>query len=311
VYDSYDVEGLSPRPSLFGPAEKPTPLFDELELAFQSVVDPYARADVFVSFTPEEVDVEEAYLTTLNLPAGLQVRAGKFFSPFGRQNQQHPHVWEFADAPLARTRVVAAEVLSGPGIDVAWLAPLPWFVELHLAGQGTAPGLGATETTERNTAVVRVLQYASLGEGTTLGIGVSAARRDEASGGAFRDLGAIDAYLRWRPPAGRSYVTLQGEVFGTRLRGIEGGSETSGYAQAFWRQSPHVGWGVRYDEAPAAGESAPGRERRYSGVATWFPSEFQQLRFQISYDRRPGGEDGFETILALEFGIGSHGAHPF
>jgi hypothetical protein len=307
AHDTYDVEGLSPREGPFGPEDEPQPLFEELELGVQSVIDPYARADIFIAFGPEGVDVEEAFLTSLSLPAGFQVRAGKFFSPFGRQNQQHPHVWEFVDAPLARGRLLATEALGGPGLDVAWLAPLPWFAELHLAGQGTAP---TEDDPERLTAVARLLQYFPLGASTTLGIGVSAARRSEGAG-EFRDLGAVDAYVRWRPLASRSYLTLQGEVYGRKFRNIEGGTDTGGYAQLFWRQGPYYGLGVRYDDAPAIEEAGSGKERRYGVLAAWLPSEFQRLRLQVSYDRRPDGGDGIEAVLALELGIGSHGAHPF
>ena len=51
--------------------------------------------------------------------------------------------------------------------------------------------------------------------------------------------------------------------------------------------------------------------RRYGVVAAWLPSEFQRLRLQVSWDARPGGADGLEALLALEIGIGTHGAHPF
>ena len=54
-----------------------------------------------------------------------------------------------------------------------------------------------------------------------------------------------------------------------------------------------------------------GTEHRYSALANWYPSEFQRIRLQVSYDQRPGGQDGVEVLLGLEFGIGSHGAHPF
>jgi hypothetical protein len=198
-------------------------------------------------------------------------------------------------------------VLSGPGVDVAWLAPLPWFVELHLAGQATAP---APEDPERLTGVARLLQYFSFGDATTLGVGISGARRSEATG-AFRDIGAVDLYLRVRPPATRAYATLQGELYTRRFRNIEGDSGTGGYAQVFWRQDAYFGYGLRYDSAPAAGESAPGTEHRFGAVATWFPSEFQRIRLQVSDDIRPGGHHGLEVLLGLEFGIGSHGAHPF
>jgi hypothetical protein len=46
-------------------------------------------------------------------------------------------------------------------------------------------------------------------------------------------------------------------------------------------------------------------------LAAWLPSEFQRIRLQVAYDRRPEGQDGLETLLQLEFGIGAHGAHPF
>src|ERR1043165_8180183 len=56
----------------------------EAEFSFQSVVDPYARADFFYS-VGENVktgefsgEVEEGYLTTLSLPAHLQLKVGRF-----------------------------------------------------------------------------------------------------------------------------------------------------------------------------------------------------------------------------------------
>ena len=318
AFNDYDVGTASPRSGPYGTeADKLSFLFQELELGLQSVIDPYARADVFISFVPGGVDVEEAYATTLNLPAGLQLKAGKFFSPVGRQNQQHPHVWDFVDAPLARTRVVAADVLSGPGVDLAWLAPLPWFVELHLDAQSTAPFPDQSGPEERLTGVVRLLQYFSFGDATTLGLGLSAARRDQATGGGFADLGAIDLYLRWRPLTTRSYLALQAELFGRRFVHVDLPSAGSGYAQLVWRQNAYFGYGVRYDQAPSGPDygappaSESGTERRCSAVGIWYPSEFSRLRLQLTQDQRPGGSQGFEALLALEFGIGAHGAHPF
>jgi hypothetical protein len=54
-----------------------------------------------------------------------------------------------------------------------------------------------------------------------------------------------------------------------------------------------------------------GTEQRWSALASYFPSEFQRVRLQVSYDRLPDGKDGVEALLHLEFGIGPHGAHPF
>ena len=320
VYDGYDVEKRSPdRGELFGKKGQPTFVFQEVEMGLQAVVDPYFRADIFVSFTPDGVDVEEAYATTLALPAGLQLRAGKFFTPFGRMNQQHPHVWEFVDPPLARGRLLAQEVLSGPGVVASWLAPTPWFAQVELAAQSTAPYDGLSP---QLTGVGRLLQYFPLTDADSVGVGLSAARRREASAGGFRDLGGADVYIRHRVPSSRSYLSAQGELYLRKFHDapVPGGApgelrsakpEHGWWAQAFWRQDAFLGYGARYEEAPAAGISAPGTERRASGVVDWYPSEFSRLALEASYDRLPGGKGGFEGLLHFEFGIGAHGAHPF
>ncbi|NIQ82636.1 MAG: hypothetical protein GTN93_32095, partial [Anaerolineae bacterium] len=44
---------------------------EEAEVAFQAVVDPYARADVFVAVGHHGVELEEAYLTWFRLPLDL------------------------------------------------------------------------------------------------------------------------------------------------------------------------------------------------------------------------------------------------
>jgi len=210
AWNDYDVGAQSPRTGPFGPSGKAAFHFQELELGLQSVIDPYARANVFISFTPDEVAVEEAYLTTLSLPADLQLKAGRFFSTFGRANGQHPHAWDFIDAPLAHGRVLAEEVLAGPGVDLAWLAPVSWFAELHLSAQSVAPFEGDEE---RLLGLARLSQFFSLSDETTLGLGLSAGRRDEGTG-QFRDLAGADLSLRWRPLDSRKAVTLQAELFG-------------------------------------------------------------------------------------------------
>jgi hypothetical protein len=288
--------------------EKPAFAFEELELAFQAVVDPYLRADVYVAFSDEGAELEEAFVTTLGLPAGLQVKAGKLFTPFGRMNQMHPHVWEFVDAPLARSRLLAEETLSGAGVDLGWLLPTPWYAELRLAAQSTAPG---EEDEARLTGTARLAQFFSLGEGATLGVGVSGARRDEAPG-QFRDLGGADVYLRLRPPESRSYVTLSGELYARRfvdVPDVSGDLEHGWWAQAFGRVGRFAGAGVRYERAPL--EDGSGDQQRASALLAWLPSEFQRLRLQVGYDRLPDDTDGVSAILNLEFGIGAHGAHPF
>src|SRR5262249_44767063 len=58
---------------------QPIPAFQmhESEVGFQSIIDPYARGDFFISFGEHGVDLEEGYITFTALPAGFVVKAGK------------------------------------------------------------------------------------------------------------------------------------------------------------------------------------------------------------------------------------------
>src|SRR5207245_1160164 len=56
---------------------EPSLQMHESELSFQAVVDPYARADFFLTFGPEEVGVEEAFITFPTAPGDLLMKVGK------------------------------------------------------------------------------------------------------------------------------------------------------------------------------------------------------------------------------------------
>src|SRR5712692_372759 len=75
-----------------------------VELHLQGAVDPYFQMDAnlvtFIEKGDTKVELEEAYGTSLALPANLQLVAGQYFTRFGRQNWQHPHQWDFVDQPV-------------------------------------------------------------------------------------------------------------------------------------------------------------------------------------------------------------------
>src|SRR5256712_5593691 len=74
-------------PDPFGPGNLPRALqMHESEAAFQAVVDPYARADFFISFGEEGVGLEEGFVTFTSLPGGLLTKVGKMRAPLGKVN---------------------------------------------------------------------------------------------------------------------------------------------------------------------------------------------------------------------------------
>src|SRR4051794_11245653 len=62
----------------------------QVELTCGSNVDLYFRADAALVLTSKGIEIEEAYATTLGLPLDLQLKAGQFFTAFGRFNPTHP-----------------------------------------------------------------------------------------------------------------------------------------------------------------------------------------------------------------------------
>ncbi|HSQ74950.1 MAG TPA: hypothetical protein VLT13_05310, partial [Bacteroidota bacterium] len=98
------------------------------EITFFSVVDPYFELFAICHLSVEHVHLEEAYWLTKRLPAGFQLKAGKFLSSFGRINELHTHYWDFADRPLVHQALFGAEGLNEIGARITWVAPIETYV---------------------------------------------------------------------------------------------------------------------------------------------------------------------------------------
>jgi hypothetical protein len=101
----------------------------ESELAISANVDDKFAGNLIVSLTPENtVSVEEAYGIVTALPDGLTPKFGRFFSGLGYLNEQHQHVWDFVDAPLAY-QVFLGGQYTNDGLQLKWIAPTDQFLE--------------------------------------------------------------------------------------------------------------------------------------------------------------------------------------
>jgi hypothetical protein len=67
---------------------------------------------------------EEYYLTVEKLPGDLRLRAGRFYTVFGFQNNRHPHEFDWADQYLMNGRFIGDDPLTVYGGEVS--LPLPW-----------------------------------------------------------------------------------------------------------------------------------------------------------------------------------------
>lgn len=122
------------------------------EIAVDGAVDPYFKGFGNIVFKLDknnetEVELEEAFLQTTSLPGNLQLKAGQFFAAFGRQNPQHPHQWQFVDAPIILERAFGPEGLRNLGAQISYLLPTKTYTEATL---GILDGQGSTGFGFRN-----------------------------------------------------------------------------------------------------------------------------------------------------------------
>lgn len=126
---SYRIGGFMPGREVEGPPKRGFGLA-ESELVMSANIDPYFRGKFVAALTPEnEVEIEEAYVESVAFGHGITGRAGRFFSGVGYLNSQHPHAWDFVDAPLAYQAFFGGN-LKDDGLGIRWLAPTELFLEL-------------------------------------------------------------------------------------------------------------------------------------------------------------------------------------
>lgn len=140
--NGYKINGFVPTMGDVSPGRRGLSL-GESELGFMANIDPWFRGTLIGSISPDNnsISVEEGYIQTLALSHGLTLKAGRFFSGIGYQNQVHAHAWDFTDAPLAMKAFLGGQ-LNEDGVQLKWVAPtsLYWDVGLEL-GRGRAfPG---------------------------------------------------------------------------------------------------------------------------------------------------------------------------
>jgi hypothetical protein len=303
----------------------PSPALElrEAEASFQAIVDPYARADFFVSFGEHGVDVEEGFITFPAVPGGLLVRAGKMRAAFGRVNTFHAHVLPWVDRPLVQENLLGGEDgISDAGLSVARLIPNPWFF-LEATGQVFRGDGGVFRSSTRGdlSYVGHLRGYQDISESTNIDVGASYARGHNDAGlvggvdvGRFvTDLFGVDATVRWRPLRRAIYHSFIGrtELMWSRRDAVDAPPRAFGfYVSGDYQLARRWFAGARVDRA-SRGDAASVRDRGGSLILTYWPSEFSQLRGQYRRTDYGIGDPADEFLFQFLFSIGAHGAHPF
>ncbi len=294
----------------------------EAELAFQSAVDPFARADFFMSAGPEGLDVEEGYITWLALPGGGQAKLGKFRADFGKFNRTHTPETPFADRPLAALAFLGDEGLATTGVAASAIIPNPmqlyWDVTTNLGAVPESGGSPLFEAASRSDVLVvgRTSLFVPVRESTDLNLGVSyanaAAQPALLPEGNRAQLGVADVTLRWKNPRRSIYRSVLAQAEIIREQGSADGAEqrAGGYGYVIYQLARQWKVGARYDwtERP----DAPQHQSGTLALIQYQPSEFSTLSLQARRVRDAALDRDFDSaFFKWTFNIGPHGAHPY
>jgi hypothetical protein len=295
-----------------------------VELTLSGVVDPYLRGDSNIVLQIDEsgetvIELEEAYLTTLDLPLHLQLKAGQFFTGFGRLNPTHPHTWDFVDQPVINSRLFGPDGLRSQGAQLAWLTPLPFFAELTASVQNahgeTATSFrsvpGATmagrvlierpsESAKDLLCLLRLRTSFDATEELTLVPGVSALFGPNASGTQTQTrIYGADLYAKWKPlinDHGWPFLSWQTEAMLRRYQAAEVVSQSGAaveptvalndygaYSQLLWGFARPWVVGVRYDYARGEADEFTLPDSSYSSASDPLRDQRQRFSAVVSY----------------------------
>jgi hypothetical protein len=295
----------------------------ESELAIASNIDHMFRGTGIFSVSPDnQIEVEEAYIQTLALSNGFTVKAGRFFSSVGYQNQVHAHAWDFTDAPLAN-KVFLGNQLSDDGVQLKWVAPTDLYFDVGVeVGRGrnfpAGPADGGRDKNGFGSSNFFTTLGGDLGTGTAWQASLSyldtspqdRTYNDVDSTGTqvtnsftgSSKLWALSGILKWAPnfnPTER-YFKLQGEYFRRRENGnllfdtaaAQTGSydstQSGWYLQGVYQFIPMWRVGYRYDRLDA-GTTSIGLVDSGALTAADFPvlAKYNPTRQTVMVDWNP------------------------
>lgn len=191
---------------------------EHTELVLAANIDPYWRGQAILALADGEVEVEEAWFQSLAIGHGVGLKGGRMRSGIGYLNEQHPHMWDFADAPLMYRAMFGEHAsYAQDGLQLKWLAPTPVFLEF-----GAEVGRGANfPGTDRN-------------------------KNGAGAGAIFAHIGGdIGASNAWR--AGVSYLKTKASERGAHFEDINGaealgaftGDSATWLADFVWKWAPN------------------------------------------------------------------------
>lgn len=324
---------------------------NEGELVLEANIDDKFFASSTVAFESEggetHVELEEAYLQTLALPAGMTLKAGKFFSGIGYLNEIHPHATPFVDDPLPY-RVMLGGRLSDTGIQFVWTPATLLYMQFGgelLSGSGFPASGRAHDGAGTWSAFARFGGDFNISNSWLASLSyLSADAIERGSGGTAEETGIdplftgdsdtwIGSFVwKWAyrgNPRSRSFRLTaeyfsrseEGDLSFGNSAGAYDGDQTGYYIEGVYQFRPQWRVGLRYDrldpDNTVTGLGQPvilgqnsHKPERTSAMIDFRNSEFSKIRLQYSRDESSSDSDD-QLILQYIMSMGAHGGHSF
>lgn len=265
----------------------------EAQLSMVAPLDPFTRGKGFISATSEGVFVDEVYMEWLNLPLGMNLKAGYFRPEFGFLNRYHDHALPQFDRPRVLVNHFGTEGLGGTGLATNFLLPAviahATSLDLSLV-YGNNPQSFLPDSLSGFMAAGQFLNYYDLSPASYIEIRLSGTggNHDFRGGNLQTWVGSAGIAYKWAPVGREKYRTLEWKTeFLYGYRETEGGGHRSkGFYTSiqnklgarFW-----IGGRVGYSELPYDPSQS---EWDFTVSLDFWQSEFVMTRIQYQYNDR-------------------------
>jgi len=278
----------------------------EFEIGFQSALDPYSHTKIFVSLEGGHVGVEEGYAYWTGLPGHIRIDLGKYRQQFGELNRWHLHAVPETEYPLAITKFLGDDGLSGTGLSLYRAFGGLGTHELTAQVTRSASDSELFGNSGRPTYLVHLLNFWQLGHATYMQIGGTALYGTDPDSALRTKVGGVEFRLTWRPPLRAMYheLTVRGELLAIQkeVAGV-GATRLGDYLSFTYKLNQRFILGARYDyvESPDSGII-----RAIVPSLTMWQSEWVFLRAQYQWRRVANATADHQLALQAVWAIGPH-----
>lgn len=296
--------------------------FREVEVAFQGYLYPEIRTDIFLALHRHQnnfvAELCEGYVNFLKTLPGLNLKVGKIHIDFGKINKVHSHERPYTDQPIVLTNFFGEHGFVGEGVNISYLFPLPFFVQLdfgrwfvpsvHHHEEETEEGEAQEFNLANNVTTTKLWASVAIAQDSELELGFSGAIGNGSHYVEHQDdvqLFCADLTYKWWITTYQKII-LQTEIFNI-LRVVPVGelSRNGYYTFVGYQINKYWNFGFRYDWSENVFPEKV-TSSKISTVVTKNLTETTKLRLQYNYNIESQIQEGF---LQLVFGLGPH-SHP-